>query len=64
MVGGVSAALPLFTGGQIVNGNKLAKVGVEVKKLQKKQTDNEVRITVEKYFWQVVMLKEMMCSLR
>ena len=58
MVGGVSAALPLFTGGQIVNGNKLAKVGVEVKKLQKKQTDNEVRITVEKYFWQVVMLKE------
>lgn len=58
MIGGVSAAMPLFTGGQIVNGNKLAKVGVEVKKLQKKQTDNEVRMTVEKYFWQIVMLKE------
>lgn len=58
MAGGVSAALPLFTGGQIVNGNKLAKVGVEVKKLQRNMTDNEVRITVEKYFWQVVMLKE------
>lgn len=38
MIGGVSAAMPLFTGGQIVNGNKLAKVGVEVKKLQK-ETD-------------------------
>lgn len=58
MIGGVSVAMPLFTGGQIVNGNKLAKVGVEVKKLQKKQTDNEVRMTVEKYFWQIVMLKE------
>lgn len=58
MIGGVSAAMPLFTGGQIVNGNKLAKVGVEVKKLEKKQTDNEVRMTVEKYFWQIVMLKE------
>lgn len=58
MIGGVSAAMPLFTGGQIVNGNKLAKVGVEVKKLKKKQTDNEVRMTVEKYFWQIVMLKE------
>lgn len=58
MIGGVSATMPLFTGGQIVNGNKLSKVGVEVKKLQKKQTDNEVRMTVEKYFWQIVMLKE------
>ena len=26
LVGDVSATLPLFTGGQIVNGNKLAKV--------------------------------------
>lgn len=60
MMGGVSAAMPLFAGGQIVNGNKLAKVGVEVKKLQKKQTDNEVLMTVEKYFWQIVMLKEKM----
>ena len=58
MLGGISATMPLFTGGQIVNGNKLAKLGVNMKALQKKQTDDEVRLEVERYFWQIVMLKE------
>lgn len=58
MIGGVSAALPLFTGGQIVNGNRLAKVGVEVKQIQKAMTHDEVILTTEKYFWQIVTLKE------
>lgn len=58
VVGGVSAALPLFTGGQIINGNKLAKVNVEVNRLQQNLSENEVRLTTEQYFWQVVMLKE------
>lgn len=54
----VTAALPLFTGGQIVNGNKLAKVGVEAKRLQKNLSEKEVELTVERYFWQCVVLKE------
>lgn len=58
MLGGISATMPLFTGGQIVNGNKLAELGVNMKTLQKKQTDDEVRLEVERYFWQIVMLKE------
>lgn len=58
LAGDVSATLPLFTGGQIVNGNKLAKVNVEVNRLQQRQSQNEVTLTVENYFWQVVMLKE------
>lgn len=58
MLGGISATMPLFTGGQIVNGNKLAELGVNMKALQKKQTDDEVRLEVERYFWQIVMLKE------
>ena len=58
LVGDVSATLPLFTGGQIINGNKLAKVNVEVNRLQQRQSQNEVTLTVENYFWQVVMLKE------
>lgn len=58
MVGGITAALPLFTGGQIINGNKLAKVNVEVNRLQHNLSENEVRLTTEQYFWQVVMLKE------
>lgn len=63
MAGGVSAALPVFAGGQIVNGNKLADVAVDVKKIQKDMTGDEVRLTTEKYFWQIVMLKEKLKTL-
>ncbi len=58
IVGGVTATLPLFAGGQIVNANKLADVNVEVSRLQRQQFENEVKLTVEQYFWQVVTLKE------
>lgn len=58
IAGGIGASLPLFTGGQIVNGNQLAKVGVEVKRLQRNLSDNEVCLTTEQYFWRVVILKE------
>ena len=64
VVGGVSAALPLFTGGQIVNGNKLAKVNVEVNRLQQNLSEDEVRLVTEQYFWQVVMLKEKLSTIR
>ena len=49
--------MPLFTGGQIVNGNKLAKVNIQVNRLQYNQSENEVKLTTENYYWQVVMLK-------
>ena len=55
---GVSAGVPLFAGGQIVNANKLSRVGVEASRLQYRQSENEVRLTTESYFWQIVMLKE------
>lgn len=58
IVGGVTATLPLFAGGQIVNANRLADVNVEVSRLLRRQSENEVRLTVEQYFWQVVTLKE------
>lgn len=58
IVGGVTATLPLFAGGRIVNANRLADVNVEVSRLQRRQSENEVRLTVEQYFWQVVTLKE------
>ena len=58
VAGGVTASLPLFTGGQIVHGNKLAKVNVEAARLRRRMSADEVRLTVEQYFWQVVMLKE------
>lgn len=58
VAGGVTASLPLFAGGQIVYGNQLAKVNVEASHLRRRLSADEVRLTVERYFWQVVMLKE------
>lgn len=64
IVGGVTAAVPIFTGGQVINGNKLSKEYVEVTKLQRNLSENEVRLTTERYFWQVVMLKEKLRTLQ
>lgn len=58
VMGGVSATQPLFAGGQIVNGNRLSKIGVEAGRLQQEQAVDEVELTVESYFWQIVSVKE------
>ena len=63
VVGGVMATMPLFAGGQVVQGNKLARVNVEVSRLRQRQSEDEVRLAVEQYFWQVVMLKEKLRTL-
>jgi len=58
IIGAVSASQPVFAGGQIVNGNKLAKLGVEAAELQKTMTEDEILLTVEQYYWQIVALEE------
>jgi outer membrane protein TolC len=58
VMGGVAATQPLFAGGQIINGNRLARAGVEASKLQQQMTDNEALLTTERYFWQLIALKE------
>lgn len=57
---GITAMQPVFAGGQIVNGNKLARVGTQVSRLQLQQDQNEVELTAERYYWQIVMLREKM----
>ena len=57
---GAMATQPIYAGGQIINGNRLAKAGVEVRQLQKRMTDNEVLLTTEHYYWQLVSLREKM----
>lgn len=59
-IAGVSATQPVFAGGQIINGNKLAKVGEEVSRLQLQLSENEVEKTAEQYYWQMVSLQEKM----
>ncbi len=53
---GANLLQPIFFGGRIVNGNRLAHVGEEVSRLQQRQTADEVRRTVEQYYWQLVSL--------
>ncbi len=55
-----SAIQPIFTGGQLMNGNKLARVGVEVSRLQQQKSSDEVRLTTEQYYWDIVVLKAKM----
>ena len=60
VIAGVQAVQPVFAGGQIVNGNKLAKVGEDVSRLQMQLSENEVEKTAEQYFWQMASLQEKM----
>ena len=58
VMGSLVAMQPVFAGGQIINGNKLAKVGEEVSRLQLQLSENEVEKTAEQYYWQIVSLEE------
>lgn len=59
-IGSLMAVQPVFAGGQIINGNKLAKVGEEVSRLQLQLSENEVEKTAEQYFWQLASMQEKM----
>ena len=59
-IGSLMAVQPVFAGGQIINGNKLAKVGEDVSRLQLQLSENEVEKTAEQYFWQLASLQEKM----
>ncbi len=59
-IAGITAMQPVFAGGQIINGNRLARVGEEVSHLQLQLSENEVEKTAEQYFWQIVSLQEKM----
>lgn len=57
VMAGANLVQPVFMGGMIVNGNKLAEVGEAVAELQSQQTADQVRVTVEQYYWQLAALK-------
>lgn len=54
----VSAMQPVFAGGQIVNGNKLAKTAMEASVLQLDVATDKVELETENYYWKIVSLKE------
>ena len=57
-MGGITAVQPVFAGLKIVNGNKLARLGEEVGRLQLQKTESEVREQTDAYYWQVVSLRD------
>lgn len=63
-IASVMALQPVFAGGQIVNGNRLARVGEDVSRLQLKVSQNEVEKTAEQYFWQLATLQEKMKTIQ
>ena len=57
VLAGVNLVQPIFLGGEIVNANRLAEVGEAVAELQSRQSADQVRQTVEQYYWQLATLK-------
>lgn len=58
LMAGVAAVQPLFAGGRIINGNKLARAGVEASEIQKQISENNVELTATQYYWQIISLKK------
>ena len=57
-IGALTAMQPVFAGGQIVNGNRLARVGEEASLLQRQLKQKDVERQVEQYYWQLVTLEQ------
>lgn len=55
---------PLFVGGQIVNGNKLANLGKEVAELQSKLQTEEVLQKITENYYQIVKIKYNMATIK
>ena len=49
---------PIYAGGRIINGNRLASLGVEAARLQADMTVKAVRDSVESKYWRAVALQE------
>lgn len=56
LFGGAMVSLPLFAGGRVYNAHKLTKLGEVISELQLRQTQNEVILTVDQYYWNMVVL--------
>ena len=54
----LSLMQPLYAGGRIVTGNKLAKVGIKAAELKHEVNLREKREEIEKSYWEIVALEE------
>jgi len=54
----LTVAMPLYAGGRIRNGNRLAKLGEDISIQQQQSETTEVLIHTEELYWTMVSLKE------
>ena len=57
-LGYVMAIQPVYAGGRIRNGNKLAKLGEEFSLLSQELTTDEVLVKTEEFYWTWLLLEE------
>jgi outer membrane protein len=57
-VGYLNIVQPVFAGGRIINGNRLAVLGEEVSEYKSKLTTDELLLKTEEQYWQIVSLEE------
>lgn len=55
---GVTAVQPIYAGGRIVTGNKLAKLGVQAAEYQNEIAKQDIILQTEKSYWMVISLQE------
>jgi outer membrane protein TolC len=63
-VAALTAIQPVFAGGRIVNGNRLADVGVRAAKEKEAMARRDARLEAEERYWQIVALAEKDRTLR
>jgi outer membrane protein TolC len=56
--GVVTAVQPIFAGGRIWNGNRLASLGEDISEYKNRLAQNEVLLKTEEQYWLVVALNE------
>ena len=57
------ATEPIYAGGRIRNGNKLAKLGIDAAETQTKMKEDAVCLQTETLYWQIVALQEKLATL-
>ena len=61
---GATAVQPIFAGGRIITGNKLAKLGIEAAELQAEVTERDVLENIESTYYLVVGLQSKVATLQ
>ncbi len=57
-IGVLNIAQPIYAGGKIATGNRIAALNVDVKEKQQQLTENEILLNIEQQYWQLICLQE------